>query len=277
MFIAQKKSSGFINVLLYNNQSFDFSHYVNQSRFKQNNNYIFDVNIDEEKLTILNKIKHQSLPLKSYVEITRGVNPYDIYTGQKKEIIKNRIYHSDYKKNETFVPELKGKHVSYLNYQWDEKHYISYGDWLAAPRNPKYFKGPRLIFREIIADRFICTFIEEDFIIDRSLYIALPIKDVDLKYILGILSSNLLSWFFRYSLNEFDLLFPKIRLAEFKELPIINSPELHDKLIKKVNQILAAKKADPQADTSPLEAGIDRMVYELYGLTEAEIAIVEQG
>jgi hypothetical protein len=39
--------------------------------------------------------------------------------------------------------------------------------------------------------------------------------------------------------------------------------------------VLAAKRADPQADTSELESEIDQLVYELYGLTEEEIKIVE--
>jgi len=42
-----------------------------------------------------------------------------------------------------------------------------------------------------------------------------------------------------------------------------------------VSRILSLKKSDPQADISVLEAEIDRMVYELYGLTNDEIAIVE--
>jgi hypothetical protein len=46
-------------------------------------------------------------------------------------------------------------------------------------------------------------------------------------------------------------------------------------LITLVNQILAAKKKDPNADTSVLEKEIDEMVYALYGLTPEEIAIVE--
>jgi hypothetical protein len=46
-------------------------------------------------------------------------------------------------------------------------------------------------------------------------------------------------------------------------------------LIGLVNQILAAKKTDPREDTSSLEAEIDRLVYELYSLTEEEIRIVE--
>ena len=42
-----------------------------------------------------------------------------------------------------------------------------------------------------------------------------------------------------------------------------------------VDQILAAKKKDPNADTSALERQIDKMVYELYGLTPEEIEIME--
>ena len=44
-----------------------------------------------------------------------------------------------------------------------------------------------------------------------------------------------------------------------------------------MDKILAAKKANPQADTSDMEKQIDQLVYALYGLTEEEIRIVEQG
>ena len=43
----------------------------------------------------------------------------------------------------------------------------------------------------------------------------------------------------------------------------------------KVDEIIAAKAADPDADTSNLENEIDKLVYELYNLTLEEIAIVE--
>lgn len=42
-----------------------------------------------------------------------------------------------------------------------------------------------------------------------------------------------------------------------------------------MDRILAAKKADPNADTSALEAEIDKLVYRLYDLTPEEIAVVE--
>ena len=41
-----------------------------------------------------------------------------------------------------------------------------------------------------------------------------------------------------------------------------------------MDKILDAKKADAKADTAGLEAEIDRLVYQLYGLTDEEIAVV---
>ncbi len=42
------------------------------------------------------------------------------------------------------------------------------------------------------------------------------------------------------------------------------------------DQILTAKKEDPNANTSALEKQIAEMVYALYGLSPEEIAIVER-
>jgi adenine-specific DNA-methyltransferase len=42
-----------------------------------------------------------------------------------------------------------------------------------------------------------------------------------------------------------------------------------------INQILSAKKQNPEADTSQLEKEIDQLVYKLYDLTEEEIKIIE--
>ena len=42
-----------------------------------------------------------------------------------------------------------------------------------------------------------------------------------------------------------------------------------------VHDILAAKTANPDADTTGVENEIDKLVYELYNLTQDEIAIVE--
>ena len=42
-----------------------------------------------------------------------------------------------------------------------------------------------------------------------------------------------------------------------------------------INFLFAAKKANPQADTSKEEAEIDHIVYALYGLSAEEIEAIE--
>ncbi len=44
----------------------------------------------------------------------------------------------------------------------------------------------------------------------------------------------------------------------------------------RVDEILAAKGNDPAADVSALENEIDQLVYQLYGLTKEEIAVIEE-
>ena len=61
-----------------------------------------------------------------------------------------------------------------------------------------------------------------------------------------------------------------------KEFPIpIVAYEQQTEIIEHVDQLLAIKCTDSDADTSNLENEIDKLVYELYNLTEDEIAIVE--
>lgn len=57
------------------------------------------------------------------------------------------------------------------------------------------------------------------------------------------------------------------------EKPNIALVDTHLKQVR--TSVLAAKKDDPHADTSKEEAEIDRFVYQLYGLSEDEIKIVE--
>ena len=79
------------------------------------------------------------------------------------------------------------------------------------------------------------------------------------KYVGAVLNSSLGRWF----------------QAHGQTLPI---PELSDgeqlKLVRLADRVLAAKAADPKADTSELEEAIDWVVYDLYGLTNEETAAV---
>ena len=69
---------------------------------------------------------------------------------------------------------------------------------------------------------------------------------------------------------------PQIRLGDLKTLPIkIADINIYQNMERLVNDILIQKNNDPTVNTTTLESQIDQLVYELYGLTEEEIGIVE--
>ena len=114
-----------------------------------------------------------------------------------------------------------------------------------------------------------------EFFLDKTCFM---ITGSDLKILVGLLSSTLMTFAYKrycsgtvlgakgYQYNKHAL----------EKLPVAKIPASQQQsFITLVNQILAAKHTDPEADTSDLEDEIDKLVYELYNLTEDEIAIVE--
>jgi len=100
-------------------------------------------------------------------------------------------------------------------------------------------------------------------------------SELQLKYILSLLNSKLyFIWLYNKGKRKGEIL--ELFYEPLSEIPIKKiSPEDQRPFIRLADQILAAKRADPQADTRALEAEIDQLVYSLYGLTEEEIKIVE--
>jgi hypothetical protein len=92
-----------------------------------------------------------------------------------------------------------------------------------------------------------------------------------LESLLGILNSTLMNWYFSNCFVDYNI---KPKYIEQLPLPtIVHSNELENS----VKKIILAKSENIQSDTSFLENQIDQLVYELYDLTEEEIAIVENG
>ena len=67
---------------------------------------------------------------------------------------------------------------------------------------------------------------------------------------------------------------PQTDIETLGDLPI-RTIQKKENLTKAVDRILEMKAVNAEADTSVLEKEIDQLVYQLYGLTPEEIAIVE--
>lgn len=96
-------------------------------------------------------------------------------------------------------------------------------------------------------------------------------------YLLGILASNLVQFFYKELSPAYRGGYLRFIYQYIEQIPIATTTQKSRKGVENlVTQILTAKEADPAADTSALEAEIDQLVYQLYGLTEEEIKIVEE-
>ena len=98
-----------------------------------------------------------------------------------------------------------------------------------------------------------------------------------LKYLCAMLNSNLVMWYMGNTALNSGMGVTRWIPATVERIPI---PKLSGvkqiPFVRLVDHILEAKSADPNADTEQLEREIDRLVYDLYGLTPAEVVAVER-
>ena len=107
-------------------------------------------------------------------------------------------------------------------------------------------------------------------------YGILPNEKSDFQPLLAILNSKVAFWFISKISTQMRGGWYSFESKYIKHIPIpdIDIP-LKEKICYSVAKMLDTKKENPAVYTSTLEAEIDRLVYELYGLTEEEIEIVE--
>lgn len=100
------------------------------------------------------------------------------------------------------------------------------------------------------------------------LYLRCP---EEMKFICAILNCKLTDWIFRMTSTNNHL-----NMYELEVLPVPDaSLTQQSEIVTLVDKILAAKNANPAADTSAIEREIDELVFDLYGLTPQERETVQ--
>ena len=199
---------------------------------------------NKKEKEIISKIKNNQ-KLADFFEVSQGLIPYDKYRGHDEYTIKNRIWHSNVKKDETYKKELKGEDVKQYLLNWNNELWISYGEWLAAPRERKFFVNKRILIREITKDKLFACYTEEEFYNTPSLINVINEKDIlELKYILTIINSKLLGWYHNKTSPKANKgLFPKILVNDVRNLPLVNIPlEKQQPFIEKADKMLSLNR-----------------------------------
>ena len=98
-----------------------------------------------------------------------------------------------------------------------------------------------------------------------------------LNFIAALFNSTLVNWYAHRFIFCSALLTMHFDNYYIGKIPVpFALSEEQQPIIELVEQILSAKQEDPEADSARVERQIDELIYALYGLTEAEIAMLEE-
>ncbi|MBI2731018.1 MAG: N-6 DNA methylase, partial [Sphingobacteriales bacterium] len=231
------------------------SYQVDTTIITNNENYNFPVYSNPASIELVNTVRVHKLKLSDFADVVWGVKIYEKGKGtppQKADDSKNKIFHSTLKVKATHRPLIGGGEIERYYLKW-EGGYVDYGK-LAAPRNPEWFNGPRLIIREVTSNGIIqATLIKEDYVFSNSVDGVKLITDkIKLEFLLGVLNSKLISFYHtNTSPNAFKGTFPKILLQDLRDLPIPDvavkaNQSLHDEIVKLVNTMLQLQQQKQQ-------------------------------
>lgn len=265
---------------------------VQQTIWNDEDLSIININLSQNDLQLRDKIEENTQELEKLALIKFGIKIYETGKGkpiQKANFPKDRVYESGTKIDETYRPYLEGKDINPYSIAYKNR-WLKYGENLAAPRNPILFEGERILVRRIVGKTLISAYTNSDYVTSQLLQIVKPIDQSTSKFLLGIINSKLMAFYFRKKYNRQDKTFPEIRIYELASLPIKqidkSKESLQIEIVKYVDQLLKLneEKAGAKLQTSIsqlesrieyCESKIDELVYQLYELTDEEKRIVE--
>ena len=150
--------------------------------------------------------------------------------------------------------------------------------WFEILDNTAYYrefeKSEKIIWG-LTADKWAYTLDTEQHYLPSNAYI-LTSETIPIRFILGLLNSKLLRYYFGFIGVMTAGGAYTLKASTIEALPIaIGTKQQQKEIALKVENILNAKAKNKQTDVSFSEHEIDCLVYNLYGLSENEIKIVE--
>ncbi len=280
--IAKSETNFFDNSFIVKN--------INQNLFLGLKDYRFETKDITSSLNLKSKIWKDSLRLDEICLIAYGAR----INHKTENIGKENYIHQNF--NKGFKPFIEGKNIdrySYTQFGWldykPDEHYNSMFTEL--------FENEKIFFINVVKDRLRFAFDKQNFynshtvincvkwdLLKKATHVSVRRNltkekiqraiEFNYLFLLGILNSNIINWYFLNFLSESLHFYPD----DAKELPIPNIVSTYQEpFITIVDKILSSKAANSKADTSVLEKQLDEMVYKLYELTDDEIAIIEGG
>jgi len=266
----EKDRTSNINVIKVNAQlDFQLINVISQPAVEKNHNATFNVNFSDRATELLQKIKSEAKPLKEWTEINQAIA---LKHDRDKWVFEE-------KKDASYKPLLVGgKNIGRYSIEWDGS-FLKYdlSGIHSCKREDIFLSKEKLLFRRV-SDKLIATLDTNQFYALHTIVVVNNKKGSpwNLRYILALLNSKLMNWYYRQVFASTKTVFTEIGARQVETLPIkIINEETQGTFITAVNTILADKERQPNSDVHRLEAEIDQWVYKLYGLTLEEIKTIE--
>lgn len=262
---------------------------VEQHEFLGNDRHCLNFGSADE---IMSKLSVSATPLGDISTCVMGIKPYQTGKGkpkQTKTIVQSRPFDVDHIIDTTYKQYIVGKDITRYSIVPKEPCYLKYGIWLAEPRPAAPFERVKIVCRQT-SDCIVAA-------VDTSFYynlnnvynIEITKDTISIYYIIAILNSKLLKYAYFKIVGEKGRTFAEVKKVNLDRLPIKISSEkafaedIADKAKKLTNLQVLISGARTESDkklyssmADKLDREIDALVYQLYGLTEEEIAIVEE-
>ena len=231
--------------------------------------YIIDTTSSFLEKNIFKKIEEGSLPLSDFIRFSRGIK-----TSDDKRFIINEQRNSDCKK------VYRGRNLKAYQLNWNGE-YIWYRPDLmrqkvgCVPHTKEFFDVPeKLVTQRVNSSRQLLVAYDnqQNYFLDTtnvSNYFTWDGK-TPLKYLCGLLNSKLINfWYCK------KYLMPTIGGYELHSIPIKTTNDYRP-IITLVDEAISAAQDNNLIVLSQKMKEIDKIVYDIYGLTDAEIKIIEQ-
>ena len=209
-------------------------------------------------------------------------------------MVEERPFDSDRRATPQHRQYLRGTDIVRYKIAPAEVRFLRYGPWLAEPRPAANFDAPAKIVMRQTGDSLIAALDTEQLLCLNNMHVLVPRDErPSLSYLLGVINSKLMNWCYHTSNPEVGEALAEVKKTNVAQLPIrpINFSDpgdkgRHDKVVSLVERMLNLHKQldkakNPndktrlQREIEATDRQIDQLVYELYGLTEDEIKIVE--
>ncbi|WP_027004041.1 DUF7149 domain-containing protein [Hugenholtzia roseola] len=233
-----------------------------------NGKYLIIANVNQ---VVIGKIELNKVKLATLCDMIWGTSQSGY---GKKKILAEQYTQLDNKEKQKYAPIIQTRDIKNYVIDW-KKEYIP-REIFSNNAIAKFETKEKIVIARMTL-RLQAAIDQKQCFVGKSTVLFNINKKIKPYFLLALLNSKIINFWYKNYFENTHLSGGYIRfdIPYMKKIPIaIPSTDLQNKIIKLVKQILVQKEKGQ--DTSKLEAQIDRLVYELYDLTEEEIKIVEK-